>query len=227
MNKSAKQSYIIGLIIMAAWAVIMLTAVHFFFLSAAGWAGLIFGILSFLIGFTSRYLWEAGSQQGRAMTEVNALPTVLNYGYLVISIIANTVFCLTDRLFLDVKFPIILNIILIAIMLVARVGMESYRGNTEKNIERATDKVMDTNVVKRKIQDLLLDAQDPELKGALQKVRDTVNYSSTTLKAGSEERIDQMLQQLSLAQEAMANGDKAAALADIREAEKTWRRASL
>lgn len=226
MNKSLQRNLAIILILMAAWVIIILTAVNFMFNGLGGYIALCFGVLSFLVAGTSLYAWELEKSRNRAMTEVNALPLILTAAYLVLSVAANSYFCVRAMLVWSARLPMIGNVIILAGFLITRIFMDPYRNMAEENVETAADKISLSVEAGKHLTEMLSDCTDPSVRTELLKLKQLLNYSSNVPKAGREDYENLFLSILSDADFSMKQGDDAErTISLLKDAESAWKKA--
>ena len=220
MSAYGKRVLIIELIAAGVWIAVILALMPM--AGPAGIAGVIFGLVSFLAGGIVLLTLDSEKAKAREMTEVNMVPTVAVYGYLAVSILVNTVFCLVLPLGSSGKV-IAINVIFLGILLVVGIGFDPYRRNTAASVERAAEKTGANSKIRAQISQLLAMAEDPEEKQALRKLKESVDYGRSLSQAATRETEQHFLEELEEIQKALKeNRPKEEILATIKAAQKTW-----
>lgn len=75
------------------------------------------------------------------MTETGfGLSTVLSVGLFAVLLLVNTVFCFAPFAWISTTLPVVVNVAILAVMVIARVGLDSHAKTAQANVNSAAAK---------------------------------------------------------------------------------------
>lgn len=209
---------------LAAWLIIMISMMNFWFMGYYGFIGLGGGIVSFLAATISLVLWDNGAPS-RDTTEINAMPYVVTILYLVVSLVVNTIFCGLYYLNYAKFIPIAVNLILLIAFIAYRSFMEPYRVHVEQTAAEVKQKVSAHYNFSAVLSEISAETEDADEKKAVRELQELVAYSPNISQGFNSETENSFWKQLNDIKAAVSdNADKELVLKEIAEAKKTWNR---
>ena len=126
MNGMTKRVVVGEAVALVAWLIVMLACQNVLMSPFVFYTSLLFGLLAFVVSAVSMAL--ADRQGGsRAMTETGfGLSTVLSVGLFAVLLLVNTVFCFASFAWISTTLPVVVNVAILAVMVIARVGLDSH-----------------------------------------------------------------------------------------------------
>jgi hypothetical protein len=182
---------------------------------------LIFGIIS--IAFSVIYMLLFWSTPGNQSVETSAVSIYCTFVYLIVDIIVNTIFVLTQCGDFN-KYLIIFNIVIIAAYAIVILYAETYSRRVTGQLELTNQKTYNTAIISEKIGILVNLTDDNEIKGKFLNLKETVDYSSNISSEKTyqnEKLMEDCLDEIKNL--IINNSDKALIKNKIREAEITWK----
>lgn len=177
MSESTKRIIIGEAVAGAAWLIVMLVSESIFTNLAVFGISIMFGVLACAASALSLLFNDRELRSAGVMTEVRSLPVVVSVGYFAAALIANTIFCFANWSVGGVRTPIVVNAILLAIMVIVRMGTDSYQKVAEENVEKVSANVADTTAIKSELSRLMALADDPSVKAELHQLKEDVDFS--------------------------------------------------
>lgn len=177
MSESTKRIIIGEAVAGAAWLIVMLVSESIFTNLAVFGISIMFGVLACVASVLSLLFNDRELRSAGVMTEVRSLPVVVSVGYFAAALIANTIFCFANWSVGGVRTPIIVNVILLAVMVIVRMGTDSYQKVAEENVEKVSANVADTTAIKSELSRLMALADDPSVKAELHQLKEDVDFS--------------------------------------------------
>jgi hypothetical protein len=185
MNNKIKQHslLLIGAMIATAWCVIILLVCDLSRLGLPGWSGFIFVPLSFCIG----YLASATSNRQLLRGDVGsaAIPAYYTVVFLVLSVVANTIFLilsLSDFATILIIIDILLLVVYLSIMLCSTAYLSSLK-NKGLTVDRKT---ASSAQISDSLEELTALTENAEEKAVLLKLKEAVDCSTNTSQRMSE-----------------------------------------
>lgn len=224
MNDSAKRAIVGEAIILAAWLAIMFVCKSIWMNPLTFALSLAFGVLAFAVSSISIALPDRRGASNAA-AEVNMLPVALCCTYFAAAIVANTYFCFAAYGWVGTRIPAVVNIILLAIFVLAQIGLNSYAKQTDQKVSAVAAKTVQTAQFGSYVGQLLAATEDPELKDELKALKDDISFSSNM----SQPHVREIEQQFSVTLEAIANSMGSADSASttislVRDARQIWKK---
>lgn len=225
MSESTKRVIIGEAIVEAAWFIIMLTTIGIFTNPIVFVASIMFGVLAFAASAVSVLFNDRELRASGALVEVRSLPVTVSLGYFVAALIANTFFCVSSPTMLDATIPIVVNVVLLALLALIRMGTASYQRVAEQNVEKVSANVAGTSSIGQEISLLLSQAENSEVKSELHKLKEEFDFSPNVSGANARVVEQEFLAALSAVEASMTRGDAPeTTLALVRKAEGIWKK---
>ena len=185
MNDFMRKFSIIGGLFFVAWILIILVTVNFMLAGFYAWAGIIGGIIAFVIAFLSIIFWK--HKEGRDITEINMIPAYVTCMYLVITVIINTVFCFMAYLNYPKAIPLAVNAALLIGFTSIRLFTAPYREHVARTAEHTAEKVYNVNTLSAQLGELISMAKDEMVVKKLKKLKEQLDYSSNVSQTCTED----------------------------------------
>ena len=225
MSESTKRVIIGEAIAEVAWFIVMLTAIGIFTNPVVFVVSILFGVLAFVASAVSVLINDRELRSSGVLVEVRSLPVTVSLGYFAAALIANTIFCVGSPAMLDATLPIVVNVVLLALMVVIRMGSASYQRVAEQNVEKVSANVAGNSAVGQEIARLLAQAEDPAVKAELHKLKEEFDLSPSVSGPNAQAVEQEFLSSLSAVEASMARGDAPeATLALVKKARGIWRK---
>lgn len=225
MSESTKRVIIGEAIAEVAWFIVMLTAIGIFTNPIVFVVSIMFGVLAFVASAVSVLFNDRELRASGALVEVRSLPITVSLAYFVAALVANTFFCVWSAVLLDATAPIVVNVVLLALLVVIRMGAASYQRVAEQNVEKVSANVAGTSSIGQEISLLLSQAENPEVKSELHKLKEEFDFSPSVSGANACIVEQEFLSVLSAVEASMARGDTPeATLALVKKAEGVWKK---
>lgn len=225
MSESTKRVIIGEAIAEVAWFIVMLTAIGIFTNPVVFVVSILFGALAFVASAVSVLINDRELRSSGVLVEVRSLPVTVSLGYFAAALIANTIFCVCSAAMLDATLPIVVNVVLLALMVVIRMGAASYQRVAEQNVEKVSAKVAGNSAVGQEIARLLAQAEDPAVKAELHKLKEEFDLSPSVSGPNAQAVEQEFLSSLSAVEVSMVRGDAPeATLALVKKAQGIWRK---
>lgn len=225
MSESTKRVIIGEAIAEVAWFIVMLTAIGIFTNPIVFVVSIMFGVLAFVASAASVLFNDRELRASGALVEVRSLPITVSLAYFAAALIANTFFCVWSAALLDATAPIVVNVVLLALLVVIRMGAASYQRIAEQNVEKVSANVAGTSSIGQEISLLLSQAESPEVKSELHKLKEEFDFSPSVSGANARIVEQEFLSVLSAVEASMARGDTPeATLALVKKAEGVWKK---
>lgn len=225
MSESTKRVIIGEAIVEVAWFIIMLTTIGIFTNPIVFVASIMFGVLAFVASAVSVLFNDRELRASGVLVEVRSLPVTVSLGYFVAALIANTFLCVSSPTMLDMTIPIVMNVVLLALLALIRMGTASYQRVAEQNVEKVSANVAGTSSIGQEISLLLSQAENPEVKSELHKLKEEFDFSPSVSGANARVVEQEFLAALSAAEASMTRGDAPeTTLVLVRKAEGIWKK---
>lgn len=225
MSESTKRVIIGEAIAEVAWFIVMLTAIGIFTNPIVFVVSIMFGVLAFVASAASVLFNDRELRASGALVEVRSLPITVSLAYFAAALVANTFFCVWSAALLDATAPIVVNVVLLALLVVIRMGAASYQRIAEQNVEKVSANVAGTSSIGQEISLLLSQAESPEVKSELHKLKEEFDFSPSVSGANARIVEQEFLSVLSAVEASMARGDTPeATLALVKKAEGVWKK---
>lgn len=225
MSESTKRVIIGEAIAEVAWFIVMLTAIGIFTNPIVFVVSIMFGVLAFVASAASVLFNDRELRASGALVEVRSLPITVSLAYFAAALVANTFFCVWSAALLDATAPIVVNVVLLALLVVIRMGAASYQRIAEQNVEKVSINVAGTSSIGQEISFLLSQAESPEVKSELHKLKEEFDFSPSVSGANARIVEQEFLSVLSAVEASMARGDTPeATLALVKKAEGVWKK---
>lgn len=225
MSESTKRVIIGEAIAEVAWFIVMLTAIGIFTNPVVFVVSILFGALAFVASAVSVLINDRELRSSGVMVEVRSLPVTVSLGYFAAALIANTIFCVGSPAMLNATLPIVVNVVLLALMVVIRMGTASYQRVAEQNVEKVSANVAGNSAVGQEIARLLAQAEDPAVKAELHKLKEEFDLSPSVSGPNAQAVEQEFLSSLSAVEASMVRGDAPeATLALVKKAQGIWRK---
>ncbi|MCI6274463.1 MAG: hypothetical protein MR611_07315 [Coriobacteriaceae bacterium] len=225
MSESTKRVIIGEAIAEVAWFIIMLTAIGIFTNPIVFVVSIMFGVLAFVASAVSVLVNDRDARSSGAPVEVRSLPVVVSLGYFAAALIANTIFCVGSPAMTSTTAPIVVNVVLLALMAVIRMGVDSHQRVAERNVEKVSASIAGTSAIGQEISRLLARAENPEVKAELRKLKEEFDYSPSVSGPSAQVVEQEFLSALAAVDASLARGDAPeTALALVRKAGGVWKK---
>ena len=211
----------------AVWLVIILLLCRLNFAGGVGAVGLVFGILSFVLVCGMNMLPERGHVRNDSSAFV--IPFMVSVGYLSLSVLLNTILIIVAS-FVHINFPwistiaIIINVLILAAFAIYSLYALAYLGGLRQKDQIMREKTVGPAAISQMIGSTIAIADNADIKVALRKLKETVDYSTNTSTKVSQEAEQAFAGQIVEIQQSIQNGDASETVIKlIDKATRTWR----
>ncbi len=225
MSNTTKRVVIGEAVVLVAWLIVMFACHNILMRPTVFFSSLLFGVLAFIVSTVSMAL--ADRQGGSsAMAETSyGLPVVASVGLFAVLLVANTVFCLASFAWISTTPVVIVNVVILAIMVLVRMGLDSHARTAQANVATAAAKTRTCANFSSLLGALLAQAQDPEVSSALLALKEEVSMSSNVSQPPVRDLEDTFAAQLASVEASIQSGAQAKQTLDlVSQARATWRK---
>ena len=181
--------------------------------------GMAFGAITIIAVSVADVLLKS---QNRAGVEVNALPVVISFSYMFLSLVFNIVF-MVKKQGVHGRELIAINVLLLLGFILSIYFASGYRDRVSAQVELTAAKTVNTTEIVSLAARLLSQADDEDIKKRLYKFKEKLDYSSNISQeftVDSEEKLMELLR--NIGRELSDGASKEQILSDIDSAEKIW-----
>lgn len=183
--------------------------------------GLTFGILAAVLSVV--YLIVFKRYPGSSAVETGALSVFFTIIYFAAALLANTVFIFCGRGEFN-RFLVCANLLINVIFVILVLYAEKDTRRLTDQLERTAEKTAARGNLSVILGELLAEAKDEQVRAALYRLKEAVDYSSNITTAGTADYEEQMEALLTDLKDLIANGGSPEeTLSGIREAESLWK----
>lgn len=215
------------IMVAVAWLVCGLLFANYKSPSFCYWGGFGFGLMVIAAVCLANYVLKS---RNKAPIEVNVLPTVISFGYLIIGIAFNVRFMISRPGIYEMqgtgifeKVLIAANILLLLVFILTIYFASGYKNRVSEQIEIAGGKIANTTEIMSLVARLLSQTKDEEVKDKLYAFKEKIDYSTNVSQSFSVENEEKLMEKLRGIGADLNNGaPKEHILSDIEEAEKIW-----
>ena len=142
-----------------------------------------------------------------------------------VALVANTIFGFAAYAWISTTTPIVVNVVLLAVAALIRVGTNSYTGTAEKSVARVAERVDPFASLNAQVAGLLAAAQDGEVKVALKGLKEDMSFSPSVTQPHVMEVESQFAAEIDAIAASLDGGDAAnETLALVKQARAIWRK---
>ncbi len=208
-----------SIIIALAWIICGLVCANYNEPTINYWGGFGFGLLTLVAVIISDFLLRTN---GRATLEVNAIPVVYSFMYVIFGLIFNIVFMVKAK---DIawKFLVIGNVLLLIFYVLVIYFANKYRNRVTNQIDLTVSKTMNTVEIGSLVARLLSQAKDEDVKKRLYAFKEKIDYSTNISQGFTVEIEEELLENLRNIGRGLSDGiSKEQILSEIDTAEDIW-----
>lgn len=220
MRNERKLFLVADAILGVAWLVCMLLLCNLKHLGGICLTGLAFGTITFVLAGAMNLIPENGHALNDA--SAHAIPIVVSATYLFVSILINTAAALTASLITSTaplaaffKLPLaatllaVINIVLLAVYALYSLYSLAYLNGLYKKTNELQERSANTANLSAMLGNMLALTGDAALKADILKLKEAVNYSTTTTAAAGSNAEAAVMDEVSRAQAALTGGASA------------------
>ena len=215
------------IMVAVAWLVCGLLFANYESPSFYYWGGFGFGLMVTVAVCLANYVLKS---RNKAPIEVNVLPTVISFGYLIIGIAFNVRFMIPMPGIYEMqgtgifeKVLIAANILLLLVFILTIYFASGYKNRVSEQVEIAEAKIANTTEIMSLVARLLSQTKDEEVRNKLYTFKEKIDYSTNVSQSFSVENEEKLMEKLrSIGSELNDGASKERILSDIEDAEKIW-----
>lgn len=220
MGKKISLSVIIEALICVVWCAIVLIFAKYDQAGFYFWGGFGFGLFAFILVAVVLVFFNAKGT--RDTTEASALPLYFSGIYLLATIVTNSYF--TAKIAGDNnRVLVILNLVFMVAYISAILYANSYIAGLADATKEVASKIRPITDISKKLGSVVSSAKDDEVKKALLKLKEKVDFSSNLTSDATKDVENIFYLQLGQIQNMIVeNRDKSEILSLINEADTNW-----
>ena len=223
MNNGSKRVIAGEGVVLVAWLIVMFVCKNGLMSPLVFVVSVLAGCLAFVASSVSLVLADGSSS--RATGEVNYLPVALSSAYFAIALVANAVFCMASHAWSSTTVPIVVNVVLLALLVLLRMGLASYSRTAERNVANVAAKVAPSANLASYVGQLIASAPDGAVRAELLGLKEDMSMSSNMSQPHTQAIEQQFSAQLgSISASISAKDPQDVTLGLVREARATWRK---
>lgn len=215
-----KRTAVIYLLALVAWCIVIFAFADYDRIGFYFWGGFAFGAVSFITAVIS--LLFIKTYENENLTEINYIPFYYTSAYLLVSLVINS--CFVYRMAGKYNLLLVIaNLLILFAFIAIRVNTDDYAKDLDKQTKKIEKKIESVSAISTRMSVLLSIVTDPEIKKALLKLKEKVDFSSNLSQDFLAESQNLFILQLEQIQEMISgNKSKDEILKKIQEATVTW-----
>lgn len=225
MSKQTIKLLILNVAVLLVWLISVLIFTDFSSVGFSYKCGIIFAIIAVIVASIS--ITMIRPETNINLIEINSIPVVTTYGYMVLALIINTFFVIANNMGNN-RIPVAVNLILLVAFVAFRIFTNSYGEQVDSQVAEVTEKLSSYKDIRNLMGDLLNCVEDPDIKKAVVSLKQQVDFSGNLSNDNVYDIETMFISNIEgIIAKISAGSDKEDILNSIKEADGLWKKRNI